>query len=189
MALLFALIFCGCATSPTPRLYLLRPELQGPAVQAATNVPLVLMRPVEIAEYIDRPQIVIRRSKLEVALSQFDRWAEPLDNQINLYITETLADELKDCRVKAFPCHDQETPLYEVELSILSLDGTPGEKVSLTADWKIRVTGKEPRILKDERISIQATCPEPGIPGVVSATEKLLSDLSDTIATALKECL
>lgn len=182
-----ALLICGCATSPTPRFYLLRPE-GTKSTPAAADAPTVVVRPVEIADYLDRPQIVIRKSSREIAHAQFDRWAEPLDKQLNLYLTVSLANEVQNFNVKFFPMNEEEEAKYEVDVDIFSLDGTPEGEVNLDAKWKIRTTGKDSRTVKEARINLTKPCLEQGIPGVVAATEQLISDLSKTIAAELKEC-
>ena len=184
-ALLTSLLHIGCATSPTPRFYLLRPDTTG-RPQVPADAPAVVVRPVEITGYLDRPQIVIRKDRREIAQSQFDRWAEPLDKQIGIYISEVLAQELTNFNVKYFILHDGNGSRYEVETVIVSLDGVPGEEVKLNAKWRILTTGKEGRIIMDETAQLTSPCPEPGIPGIVAATEELLNELSNRIAAALK---
>ena len=184
--LLITLILMGCATSPTPRFYLLRAENEG--ATAAVDAPMVIVRPVEIADYLDRPQIVIRKNSREIAHAQFDRWAEPLDKQINLYLTSSLAGALENFNMQSFFLHEENKAKYEIVVAILTLDGSPEGEVKLDARWKIHSAGENRHTLKDGHIKLSKTCPKPGMPGVVAATEMLLNELSNTIADALKKC-
>ncbi len=187
--ILLCALVSGCRHSPVPRLYLLRPQplpADGTAEQEAQK-PLIVLRPVAIAEYLSRPQIVIRRGEREVAHAEFDRWAEPLTTQAFSYLTDTLAADLQDFKVKPFPWHGAAMPLYEIAISVRALDGTPGDAVRLRADWSIVRPGRTPIIIQEGRSDLQAQCAEPGIPGVVAATAELLDILSQTIAAAVKK--
>ncbi len=184
-ALLTSLLLCGCASSPNARLYLLRQDR--PQSRRAESAPLIVVGPLDLAEYLNRPQIVIRESRTEIRQAQFDRWAEPLDKQIQLYLKDSLASTLEDFTVESFPWRGRQSPLYEVSLSIVTLDGTPGGTAELVADWQIRRSGENARVLRSERTTLSVTCPEPGMPGLVAAVEELLAALSDTLAAALKQ--
>jgi len=186
---LATLVICGCAISPAPRLYLLRSEMS-PTTHIAKDEddkPLVLLRPVQMAEYLNRPQIVIRKGEREVANAEFDRWAEPLDSQTLTYLTDTLASGLKDFDVRSFPWRGNIEPTYEIKISIIQLDGTPEDSVRLIANWFICSTGKTRRIIAEERTDIQSKCTEPGMTGVLTATEKVLDNLGANIATVIKK--
>ncbi|MDA3924845.1 MAG: PqiC family protein [Kiritimatiellae bacterium] len=180
---------CGCAHSPTPRLYLLRSDYPSIATNATNTQqkPLVIMRPLQMAEYLNRPQIVIRKGEREVANAEFDRWAEPLETQAATYLTDTLTTQLNEFNIKPFPWRGNTTPLYEIKISILQLDGIPGDSVQMRADWQILKAGKIQSLISEERSDLQVKCTEQGVPGIVAATEQLFGNLSQTIASSLKK--
>src|SRR5512137_3062027 len=80
-----AICLAGCATSPTARFYTLTPiSPQEAKVSsgAAVSPVSISIAPVEIPDYLDRPQIVTRDGLNELRLAEFDRWAGSLSDNI-----------------------------------------------------------------------------------------------------------
>ena len=71
------LALTGCAGSESVRYYVLSATPAGPVGAAVRDIP-VGVGPVELPEYLDRPQIVTRTSQNELNVADFDRWAESL---------------------------------------------------------------------------------------------------------------
>ncbi|HQP91334.1 MAG TPA: ABC-type transport auxiliary lipoprotein family protein, partial [Candidatus Omnitrophota bacterium] len=75
-------LLAGCVTiaqSPQPRFYMLKQLEDNESLkkyQGNKNV-VILIGPVDMPHYLDRPQIVTLDKKL-VKIAQFDRWAESL---------------------------------------------------------------------------------------------------------------
>ncbi|MBG89678.1 MAG: hypothetical protein CMO80_22645 [Verrucomicrobiales bacterium] len=46
---------------------------------------------VEIPEYLNRSNLVLRKSGNEITISEYDRWAEPLENGITRVIAENIS--------------------------------------------------------------------------------------------------
>lgn len=184
---LTALIMAGCAHSPTPRYYLLAPVSADQSASARQDArhPIIVLRPVKIASYLNRPQIVTRQGEREVANSQFDRWAQPLDSQIDNLLANRLVESLQDFSVQPFPWRGERAPLYEIQVSIQYLDGVPDHSVRLKGSLRIFTGGKEQELIADQRCLLQAECETAGIPGVVAATENVIEQLSQMIADAV----
>jgi len=72
----------GCASTEPSRFYILH-SLSGSEAEtqiaAAENGVAIGIGPIELPEYLDRPQIVTRLSKNELQLAEFDQWVEPLN--------------------------------------------------------------------------------------------------------------
>ncbi|MBW2209271.1 MAG: membrane integrity-associated transporter subunit PqiC [Deltaproteobacteria bacterium] len=75
------LVGVGCTTTPPPTFY----QLDEPANTMLSG----LMRgvaigvgPINMAAYLDRPQIVTRATDHKLNLSEFNRWAEPLKESV-----------------------------------------------------------------------------------------------------------
>ena len=50
---------------------------------AAARGPVIGVGPITLPKYLDRPQIVSRASRNQLALGEFDRWAEPLQENVS----------------------------------------------------------------------------------------------------------
>ena len=182
LVLISAIIICGCAHSPDPRFYLILSKTPVTVAFANPAVPMIGLRPIELASYLNRPQIVMRKGEREIVYSQFDRWAEPLETQVSTYITDSLAGKLNGFRIRSFPWRDADVPLMEVSITILNLEGTEDGSVNLRANWQITLGSGKKSILEESRSELSVKSAEPGIPGVVASVEDLLGQLSQIIA-------
>ena len=93
---LLAGVLSGCATSPTSRFYQLS-AVSGRTAEkqdSSRGNLIVVIGPIRIPDYLDRPQIVTRSGKNELHLSEFNRWAGPLDSDIVRVIVEDVSAQL-----------------------------------------------------------------------------------------------
>lgn len=187
LLLLTAVLVAGCIHSPIPRLYLLQLEHGDAAVTAepSRSKGLIILRPVVVAEYLNRPQIIIRKGEREVAHAEFDRWAEPLKVQTHNYLAGMLASALPTYNIKSLAQDNQAKRLFEIGINILTLDGAPETSVRLQASWQIFSATEELRIIAEGKSDLNVVCSEPGIPGMVAATEAVLNQLSQEIAAVI----
>jgi uncharacterized lipoprotein YmbA len=63
----------------------------------------VLVGPLELPEYLNRPQLVTRGAGSELLLAPYARWAEPLSNSITRRLASQLRVQLNRQEVHAFP--------------------------------------------------------------------------------------
>jgi uncharacterized lipoprotein YmbA len=135
-----AICFAGCATSPTARFYTLTPippqEVKGASCTAVSPVSISIA-PVEIPDYLDRPQIVTRDGRNELRLAEFDRWAGSLSNNIAAVLAENLGLLMGTERVFVYPRMSVEKADYWLALRLLRLECAPGDQVLIKAQWTL----------------------------------------------------
>src|SRR5690348_1596485 len=92
-ALLPALLLTACAGSSAPtQFYTLATTIEAGAPKTPAGKKLSIgVGPVTIADYLDRPQIIVRDSAYKVTLSTFDQWAGPLDTGLPTVLVGDLA--------------------------------------------------------------------------------------------------
>src|SRR5262245_682909 len=102
-ASVFALAGCRSVADPT-RYYVLSPtQVLDPTPATAVSSAAIGVGPVLIPGYLDRAQIVTRGADDEFDLSQYHRWAEPLDRGIAQVVADNLASQLGSERIAVFP--------------------------------------------------------------------------------------
>ena len=130
----------ACARSPQSRFYTLTalaaPETKEPSREAASHLS-INVAPVEIPDYLDRPQIVTRNGRNEVVLAEFDRWAGSLGENISAVMAENLALLVGTDRVVVNSGAPFEKADYTVVMRVLRLDCLPGDHVLLKAQWTV----------------------------------------------------
>ena len=122
----------GCSikseTAPS-RFYMLRPLPADPSAPASgidESRPVLALGPVDIPAHLDRPQIVTRTPGTEVKLSEFERWAEPLEDNVTAVLADNLSSLLSTERVTLFPSRLPPDLDLRVAVEVLRFDGSLG---------------------------------------------------------------
>ncbi len=131
------LIMVGCAATPPSNFY----QLNEPAATQLTGLErgiAVGVGPINLPPYLDRPQIVIRGAGHKLELSEFYRWAEPLNDSVSRVIIVNLSNMLESTRVFKIPRRNKTIPLeFRIEIDIARFDGTQGGDAVLVARWTL----------------------------------------------------
>lgn len=178
----------GCASTPPTSFYVLNHLHSSKAEQqaAATEHGLAIgVGPVELPQYLHRPQIVTRGSDNKLHLSEFDRWAEPLERNVPRILAENLSVLLSTDRVAVFPW-EKSTPIdYQVAVKLTRFEVNLGGESSLVARWSVMgAKGKE--VLMTRRSSFRELADGQDYEAAVSAMSRTLADLSREIAAEIK---
>ena len=155
----------GCSSflpkpKPNPsRIFVLFPDIEAaerqnsdPSAQLSLGV-----GPVRLPAYLDRREIVIRVAPSRFDLSENDRWAEPLDENLTHVLTQNLSALLGSDRIISYPWPLDLKPQYRVEIQVLRFESDSAGDAQLSARWAvIDDTGKETPNLKASRLTRQA---------------------------------
>ena len=181
---LIILVFSGCGTSPKPDFYHLEQSVSTQLTGLERGVAIGI-GPVNMAPYLDRPQIVTRAGNHKLELSEFNRWSEPLKSSVSRVIAVKLSNLLETNRVFLLPRREKSIPLdYQVTIDIARFDGELGGDANLTARWTI-YDNSEKAILTKVSIITEASGGE-GFEHLVAAENRALQMLSREIAEAIK---
>ncbi len=188
----FVVVISGCASSQPARFYQLS-SLSGQTLATRDGSPqgsmIVTIGPLRIPDYLDRPQIMIRSGQNELRLSEFDRWAGSLDNDVVRVLVENISSLLPPERffvTRWTPLLESQLPAsYRVEVLIERFDGSLGGMVFLKAHWVI--FGQDKRLLhkKESNISEQVHGSSYGelVQSMSRALGRLSRDISDGITS------
>lgn len=183
------MILGGCASTQPSKFYLLTslPDAgTSKPVAAAERGVAIGIGPIELPPYLDRPQIVTRASENQLDLSEFNRWAEPLRDNVARVLAENLSILLSTDRAAAFPWQGS-TPIdYQVTVEVIRFEGNAAGQTSLIARWSLFGTGgKEVLLTRKSDHSVPAAGRD--YEAMVSAMSRALADFSREIAAAIKE--
>ena len=179
----FALLFApGC--TPTTRYYALS-AVGGDAAFAArpaTGSAVIALGPVELPDYIDRPQIVTRTGANTLDQAAFDQWGGDLDDMIPRLLVEDLAAKLPADHVVPFPQVADVGFAYRVPVSITQFDvSTSGEAV-VAARWQVRGPGGT---LAVRETVARSQADGKSFDARVAALSRALADVTADIASVL----
>ncbi len=184
-------LLVGCVSQRSQvetRYFLLEPpsSQEADAVDAAHARGLrIALGPVAIAEYLDQPRMVTRRSDHEVVLQEYARWAMPLAGNISEVLRETLRQQLPGSSTSRYPSLAAEPFDVRVALEVLRLDNIRGERVELLAIWQ--VFGADGKVLAERggRAELRGVPAGPDIADLVRADALLLEQLAARISARL----
>ena len=184
-----ALLACGlllaaCGTTPPARFYSLEPlPAAAGAATDAGGLP-VNVGPVIMSQGLDRPQMLTRLGPNELALHDYERWAEPLAENIARVLTEDLSVVLGSQRVGNVPDSPTPEPSLRVTLQLLTFEAGADGNATLVARWRIYKPAEALPFAtrRSEFVTPLATRDGAGIAAAMSAN---LASLAHDIAAAL----
>lgn len=180
------LLAAGCSPKTRPaKFYLLQPLSRTETPAAAPASPaLIGLGPVEIPAYLDRPQIVTGGGGAQIQLDEFQRWAEPLRDNLTRVLAENLALLLPSSHVRPFPWNRAIVPDYQVEIQVLRFHVDAAGNGELKANWNILKQNKPIQMKSfQSMVPVDGNAPE----AKVAAQGRALAEFSKAIAVELRE--
>jgi hypothetical protein len=182
-----AFMLGGCASPRPPTYYLLEPAFVAGDPDGDGQPCMVIgLRPVRIPSYIDRPQIMVRTGRNELAISESNLWAEPLDENIARVISRNL--ETLTCAevVNILPAGRSGPADYTLRIQVAAFEGGPGGEAVLEAGWTLS-KGESRRTITSQRSRFTKPVPGDDYTYLVSAYSELVARLSGEIARAIAD--
>lgn len=173
-----AAVLAGCGTPP-PKFYTL---VARPGLTNDRKLPPANLRRVEIAEYLDRPQIVRRSSDVELKTAEFERWGEGFDDMATRVLLEDLTMRLPGTTLAVSGSNVAPTSgEAQIAVALARFDPDPGGTIVLEARWSIDRGGGAQVPLHLDRITHDGG---DATQSLVSAMSDCLGTLADRIAAA-----
>jgi uncharacterized protein len=186
VALVASLLWLGACASTPSRFYILNtlPVSEMIPATAAERGPVIGVGPITLPKYLDRPQIVSRASRHQLALGEFDRWAEPLQENVSRVLAENLALLIPTDHVRLDPWPRSARIDYQVRVEVRHFDGWLGGESSLMARWSLLDQGE--RELVSRTLHLNAPAGGRDHEALVVAMNQMLEGLSRDIAAAIQ---
>jgi uncharacterized lipoprotein YmbA len=186
LALVASLLGLGACTSTPSRFYILNTLSTSETVPAtaAERGPVIGVGPVTFPKYLDRPQIVTRAGRNQLTLGEFDRWAEPLQDNVSRVLAENLALLIPTDHILLQTWPRSANLDYQVKVEVLHFDGWLGGESVLLALWSI-LDGAE-RPLMNMRASLNVPVGGRDYEAIVAAMNQMVETLSRDIAAAIQ---
>ncbi|MCK5286372.1 MAG: membrane integrity-associated transporter subunit PqiC [Thermodesulfovibrionia bacterium] len=182
------LMLVACASTAPTKFYSLNSLVDTRATHEAVSVDqntAIGIGPIEIPDYLDRPHIVTRSSQNEFRVSDFDKWAGSLKNNISRVIAENLSVLLSSERIYVYPWKSYTPIEYRIVVDITRFDGLPDGDVLLKVNWSI-LAGDGKKVLLMKTSSFSEKTEGRGYSALIAAESRALENLSREIASALR---
>jgi uncharacterized lipoprotein YmbA len=142
--------------------------------------------PIRLPGYLDQDQLVTRISGNSITLSDNDRWAEPLEDNIAQVLGHNLSILLRTDRVVLHPWSAQQRPTYQVEIDVLTFEPDTAGTAHLAARWLLRDVASRQTIAEKETRLTDST-PGGSTEQSVASLSQALGDFSVEIAKVIRE--
>jgi hypothetical protein len=186
LAALLLLSTACFGTSPPSKFYVLSPSPAGVSAVPSTGPDGALgIMPTRVAAYLDGPQIVTFLGSNEVALDEYNRWAEPVSAGVSRVLAQNLSALLPTWRVLPQPW-DPIVPLRaRVLVEITALGWSKAGEARLEGNWGV-VVGLNDLAVARGRVVLRREIAGSGPDAGVAATSALLDDMAREIAIAVR---
>jgi uncharacterized lipoprotein YmbA len=186
--LLLVFFVAACSTTPPVAHYTLNtlPEMQQEIPAAVMDDTIAIgVGPVEFPKFLDRPQIVTRKSQNQIEVSEFHRWAGSLPGDFSRVLAKNISILLPTDRVAVYPWGDTFSPTYQIKLDVDQFDGQLGEQVLLLVTWSVVGTeGANELVVRKSLVEEPVSGNE--YEGLVAAQSNALATLSRTIVEEIR---
>ena len=187
-----SLLFSGCGSSPTAKLYILnaidRNNIVLPALTTDNHTVAVKVGPISISDTLDQPQIITRTGQNSLVADEFNRWSGDFQSDIQRIIGENISILLPTNQVML----SQEINLvpydFQVIVNIRKFDGTLGGAITLNADWTVAGKGKDKTVIA-KKLVLQESTNGADYQDYVAAQSRLLENLSREISDEIRKQL
>lgn len=187
-ALLLPLAACTFSSPPATfyTLTTLVPEEVDSAALGTAKRMTVAIGPVEIADYLARPEVVVRSSANTLKIAASERWGGSLRNNVNRTLLDNLALLLGPVGYRIV---SWETPIpadYRMAFSVNRFERDENSRVVLEADWQLFAEGGT-RIAGIGSSRVVEAVPGEGYSATVEAMGRALAALSRELAVRIEE--
>lgn len=177
---LAALMVVGCA-QPNKSYYVL--SASGPAPSGGGVG--IGVGPVVLAEYIDRPNLVLQQAPNQLAVAEDHRWAGDLSSSIARVTAANLGRALHTGNVRTYPWPRDEEISYQITLDVRQLHAGEDGYAVIEAGWRA-YSFPDRRLKASKTFTDREPLSSDGYDSMVAAQSRLLGRLAESIASSLR---
>jgi uncharacterized lipoprotein YmbA len=171
----------GCQQSPRKQYYLLSaPTSTDHSVEITRTLGL---GPIEVAEYLQRSQVILNRDANSLQMADNAYWGEPLQKGITRVLSINLMNQKPNRLIETFPWRSDSAPPVSIRLQIHELQIIDGSAV-INASWKLIDTANA-KILTQQHFIQKKPCSE-NARDIAEAYSSLLTELAAEMGVALE---
>jgi uncharacterized lipoprotein YmbA len=188
------LALAGCLGGPSgpTNFYMLSALSSSPAGTSAATAEgriRIGLTTVVVPEYLNRNEIVVNLDNTIYRLAEFNRWAEPLNDNLTRVLEANLTHLLSDDSIDVLLTTDSSIPTdYRLEVDVLRLDGNLGDQATLVAQWAL-LDAEDDELILMQRSEYQEPAADNTYKGLVLAKSRTIEKLSRDLAVGIKKAL
>jgi uncharacterized protein len=184
-------IVTGCASllpkpAPPPTYYVLAtiPEAES-ATGKAQRGPVVGVAPVNLPDYLNAPEIVVRPTRNTLDRAYLHNWGAPLEENFASVLAENLGVMIPTEAITVLPSALFFRPDFQVSVDVLKFERDAEGLVTLIARWAL-LDGDGQELLAMQRSIFQQPAPADDYDAIAAAMSTTVAQLSQTVAAAIR---
>ncbi len=188
-----AVLFSGCSVlepkQDRTRFILLAPLTAGSnGTQSSGGYKLasvaIGLGPVQLPEYLDRPELAIRTSPNGFELSETARWAEPLIDNFRHVLANDLTNLLGTSNITQYPWYPGTRLDYIVHVQVQRFEADSNQRAELVARWQVQ-TAQNVQVLAARESHWSHAMTASGGDAAAAALSADLAELAKEIASVI----
>jgi uncharacterized protein len=142
--------------------------------------------PVQLPEYLDRPELLVRTSPNGFDLSETDRWAEPLADNFRHVLASDLTNLLGTTNIAQYPWNPEIRLDYVVQIEVQRFEAATNQRAELIARWDVESPQMDQIIVSRE---VHLSHPLTSLTGdtAAAALSQEVAELADQIASTIAQ--
>ena len=183
---ILTLVVAGCLSPRTDlSTFFLLTSTAAPGTIGTPLAGTLGLGPVTLPGYLDRSELVTRLSENQLAVSEIERWAEPLRDNVLRALSENLVRMLRPDDYVSYPWYESARVDYGVSVEFTRFEADSTGSVTLDADWRITSGHPQVTLYRGESL-IQESTSAATTDRSVAALSRALARLCDEIAREVR---
>jgi len=179
------LALSACSVSPKSNIYLLK-AIEPVQDKLVAQKPIsIYLQSVDFPDYLDRPQMVLRKDSVTLDVEQFQRWGEPLNISFERVFRENLEMRLAPAKVLSKKTFSAMVFDYQLAIDISRFDTDAQQQAILQLNWTI-LNGLGNKILFFSPDTITVIIKADNFQARVEAQSAAVAILADKVAVQLR---
>ncbi len=182
-------LFTNCGSSPPIQKYILTPSIEDDVetLSGKSDAEITIgIGSIEFSDYLMRPEMVSFKGSNELNVDQFNRWAEPLEENFERVLIENLSRLIPTDRIYIFPRQEKEPNSFQITISVREFGMRADSMVVLDARWSVSKNIKRDFLMK-QRSFYTKNAAGFSIEGKVVLLSNLLGKFSRDIANEIRK--
>lgn len=180
---LVTFLLVACSTTPKASFYTLN-EADSVVPPDRQSRLVLAIGPIDIPQYLDRPQIVTRAGGNRLSVDEFNRWGGRLDEEISRVLAQNIGRSLGTRNIFNYPSRIAPDADYRIGLDIRGFDGALGGEVTLDVAWSL-IADRSGKVMETGQTLYRSLSGGEGYDAYAAALSETLEQLGNDLAAAL----
>jgi uncharacterized protein len=181
IVVLIGSMLVGCQQSPRKQYYLL--SATADKNQTAEITRIVGLGPIEVAEYLQRSNVIVNHDANSLQIADNAYWGEPLQKGISRVLSINLMNHQTNRLVETFPWRSDSNPPVSIRLHIHDLQVIDSSAV-LNVSWKL-IDNVAHKTLTQRHYVLKKSC-DGKAHGIAEVYSALMAELATEMHKALE---